>query len=77
MVLMGSYEEAVKMMGDMNFLYAITNFPKDNMNDETVELLCPYFAASDFNYDSARKVREAVPAQEDVQHFLTVIKQPC
>ena len=61
MVLLGSYEEAVKMMGDMNFLSAITNFPKDSMNDETVELLCPYFAAVDFNYESARKVRKACP----------------
>ena len=38
-VIMGSYEEAVRMMGDMNFLQALLNFPKETINDETVELL--------------------------------------
>jgi dynein heavy chain len=55
MVILGTYPEAVKMMGDMNFLSALVNFPKEQINDETVELLKPYFAAPDFNYDSARK----------------------
>lgn len=31
------------------------NFPKEAINDETVELLQPYFAAPDFNYDAAKK----------------------
>ena len=39
MVLAGSYDEAVKMMGDLNFLQALMNFPKEAINDETVELL--------------------------------------
>lgn len=55
MVIAGSYEVAVKMMGDMNFLTALLNFPKEQINDETVELLQPYFAAPDFNFESARK----------------------
>jgi hypothetical protein len=55
MVISGSYEVAVKMMGDMNFLTSLLNFPKEQINDETVELLQPYFAAPDFNYESARK----------------------
>ncbi|KIZ06069.1 Dynein gamma chain, flagellar outer arm [Monoraphidium neglectum] len=55
MVIAGSYEVAVKMMGDMTFLTALLNFPKEQINDETVELLQPYFAAPDFNYESARK----------------------
>ncbi len=117
MVLAGTYEEAVKMMGDMNFLQvwldagwhiikqadlllgewlhgypnrwkalraegwhrpslascgcthahpphpaslrpcpqSLVNFPKEAINDETVELLQPYFAAPDFNYESAKK----------------------
>lgn len=59
MVLNGSYEEAVKMMGGMNFMGALLNFPKDTINDETVELLQPYFAASDFNFEAAKKVRHA------------------
>ena len=56
MVLCGCYEEAVKMMGDTQFLSALMNFPKEGINDETVELLKPYFAAPDFNFDSAKKV---------------------
>ncbi|KAL4452763.1 hypothetical protein ABPG75_008425, partial [Micractinium tetrahymenae] len=55
MVLAGTYEEAVKMMGDMNFLQSLVNFPKEAINDETVELLQPYFAAPDFNYEAAKK----------------------
>jgi hypothetical protein len=39
MVIAGSYEVAVKMMGDMTFLTALLNFPKEQINDETVELL--------------------------------------
>lgn len=55
MVIMGTYSEAVKMMGDLNFLGALMNFPKEQINDETVELLEPYFAAADFNFESAKK----------------------
>lgn len=55
MVIGGSYGEAIKMMSDSNFLNALLSFPKEQINDETVELLQPYFAAPDFNYDSARK----------------------
>ena len=56
MVLNGSYEEAVKMMGGMNFMGTLLNFAKDTINDETVELLQPYFSASDFNFEAAKKV---------------------
>ena len=56
MVLEGTYEEAVKMMGDISFLSALMNFPKEQINDETVEFLKPYFAAPDFNFNSAKKV---------------------
>lgn len=55
MVLAGSYEMAVKMMGDMGFLTSLLNYPKEQIDDETIELLQPYFSAPDFNYDSARK----------------------
>lgn len=34
---------------------SLVNFPKEAINDETVELLQPYFAAPDFNYESAKK----------------------
>lgn len=55
MVVAGTYDVAVKMMGDMNFLTSLLNFAKEQINDETVELLQPYFNCPDFNYDSARK----------------------
>ncbi|KAK9865923.1 hypothetical protein WJX84_001850 [Apatococcus fuscideae] len=55
MVLLGTYDEAVRMMGDSTFLNSLMNFPKEQINDETVELLAPYFAAPDFNFDSAKK----------------------
>ena len=43
------------MMGDTSFLNALMNFPKEQITDETVELLQPYFQAPDFNFDSAKK----------------------
>ncbi len=55
-VLVGNYEESVKMMGDTNFLNALITFPKEAITDETVELLMPYFKAQDFNFESAKKV---------------------
>ena len=55
MVLEASYPEAVKMMNDMGFLQNLLTFPKEEINDETVELLKPYFRADDFNYESAKK----------------------
>ena len=55
MVLEASYPEALKMMNDMGFLQKLLTFPKEEINDETVELLKPYFRADDFNYESAKK----------------------
>ena len=43
------------MMGDTSFLNALMNFPKEQITDETVELLQPYFQAPDFNFESAKK----------------------
>jgi len=57
LVLVGNYDEAVKMMGDTAFLSSLINFPKEAINNETVELLRPYFRAPDFNFDSAKKVQ--------------------
>ncbi len=65
MVLVGAYDEAVRMMGDSTFLNTLMNFPKEQINDETVELLAPYFAAPDFNFDAAKKVR--LPSQCCIQ----------
>ena len=33
---------------------------QEQINDETIELLMPYFAAPDFNYEAARKASGAV-----------------
>lgn len=54
-VIMGAYETSVKMMSDSQFLSHLMNFPKEQINDETVELLMPYFNAPDFNFESAAK----------------------
>lgn len=54
-VICGAYESSVKMMSDSQFLSHLMNFPKEQINDETVELLQPYFAAPDFNFEAAQK----------------------
>ena len=51
---------SVRMMGDMAFLAKLMNFPKEQINDETCELLQPYFAAPDFNYEMAKKASGSV-----------------
>ena len=50
----------MQMMGDTAFLSALMNFPKEGITDETVELLRPYFRAPDFNFESAKKVRQCL-----------------
>eukprot|EP00899_Mesostigma_viride_P009796 jgi/Mesvir1/18818/Mv04309-RA.2 len=55
MTISASYSMALPMMGDMNFLPTLLKFPKEQINDETCELLQPYFSAPDFNFDSAKK----------------------
>lgn len=39
-----------------NFLQALLSFPKDTINDETVELLQPYLDMEDYNMENAKKV---------------------
>ena len=55
MVLVANYEDSIKMMSESSFLNDLMNFPKEQINDETCELLLPYFAAPDFNFESAQK----------------------
>ncbi len=64
-MLPASAVTAAQMMGDISFLVTLTNFPKEQINDETVELLRPYFAAPDFNYNAAKKVRCPVDTGQD------------
>lgn len=63
MVIAGSYDQAIKMMSDMGFLDKIKWFKKEFINDETVELMQPYFAATDFTVDSARKASGSVAGE--------------
>ena len=43
-------------MAGTNFLQSLQNFAKDTINDETVELLQPYFDMEDYNFDTAKRV---------------------
>ena len=51
-----SWGESLKMMSQTGFLQSLQNFPKDSINDETVELMQPYFQMEDYTFDTAKKV---------------------
>ncbi|GAA49452.1 dynein heavy chain 5 axonemal [Clonorchis sinensis] len=51
-----SWGEALKLMGGANFLNGLLNFPKDLINEETVELMEPYFQMDDYNMEQAKRV---------------------
>nr|Q39575.1 RecName: Full=Dynein gamma chain, flagellar outer arm [Chlamydomonas reinhardtii]7KZM_C Chain C, Dynein gamma chain, flagellar outer arm [Chlamydomonas reinhardtii]7KZN_C Chain C, Dynein gamma chain, flagellar outer arm [Chlamydomonas reinhardtii]7KZO_C Chain C, Dynein gamma chain, flagellar outer arm [Chlamydomonas reinhardtii]8GLV_AD Chain AD, Dynein gamma chain, flagellar outer arm [Chlamydomonas reinhardtii]8GLV_AX Chain AX, Dynein gamma chain, flagellar outer arm [Chlamydomonas reinhar len=55
MVQVGNYPEAQKMMNQMSFLQDLKDFAKEQINDETVELLEPYFMSEDFTFENAQK----------------------
>jgi dynein heavy chain len=42
-------------MGDSSFLQCLMDFPKEQITDETCELLEPYLSAADFTFASAQK----------------------
>ncbi|KAI9141404.1 dynein heavy chain and region D6 of dynein motor-domain-containing protein [Paraphysoderma sedebokerense] len=51
-----SWTESLKLMSQPDFLSSLLNFPKDEINAETVELLEPYLDMPDFNLEGAKKV---------------------
>ncbi|XP_072018853.1 LOW QUALITY PROTEIN: dynein axonemal heavy chain 5-like [Amphiura filiformis] len=50
-----SWSEALKLMGGSNFLQGLLTFPKDTINEETVELLQPFLSMEDYNLESAQR----------------------
>ena len=43
-------------MSSGGFLQGLQNFPKDSINEETVELLLPYLQMEDYVLEAAKKV---------------------
>ncbi len=51
-----SWSDSLKLMAQTGFLQSLQNFPKDSINDETVELMAPYFDMEDYNLETAKRV---------------------
>ncbi len=54
--LLPSWGESLKLMSSSTFLTGLLNFPKDTINEETVELMGPLLSMEDYNLESAKRV---------------------
>ena len=55
-----SWQAALPLMAQSDFLDNILSFDRDAVNDEDVEFLYPYLTAPDFNFETAKKVSSNV-----------------
>jgi len=51
-----SWSESLKIMSATNFLQSLLDFPKDSINEETVELMTPYLSMEDYDLENAKRV---------------------
>ena len=51
-----SWNEALRLLSHTNFLNELLNFPKDTINEETLELVEPYLNMNDYNMTNAKRV---------------------
>lgn len=51
-----SWNESLKVMAGVNFLTSLLEFKKDNINEETVELMEPYLKMEDYDLENAKRV---------------------
>nr|WAW84836.1 axonemal dynein heavy chain C [Halisarca dujardinii] len=51
-----SWPESLKMMAQGGFLSGLQHYNKDNINEEMVELMQPYFDMEDYNFETAKRV---------------------
>lgn len=45
----------MQVLADTRFLYNLQNFPKDNINAETVDLMMPYVNFQMYTYEAAKQ----------------------
>ena len=50
------------------FLNHLMTFPKDTINEETVELLAPYLAMEDYKLEGAKKVSHSVYLHKNIAY---------
>ncbi|XP_029343675.1 dynein heavy chain 5, axonemal-like [Acyrthosiphon pisum] len=49
-----NWKESLKLMSDTRFLFNLQNFPKNQINGETIDLLQPYFNYQDYTFEKAK-----------------------